>query len=89
MPGARAVTTWIQRYHTRRPELFTHRSGVHRITKVVIRGPRAQRPRAASLDPRLVHFEEADGPLLDIEFDNDRAGQRLDLRPALPLVLIH
>lgn len=87
MPTERAVPTWIRRYQTRRPELFTHASGVHRITRVVVRGPRAQRPHAASLDLRLVGFEDAESSLLTIEFDDGRRGETVDLRPALPVIL--
>ncbi|HSS49995.1 MAG TPA: VOC family protein [Thermoanaerobaculia bacterium] len=87
MPPEGAVTAWIDRFRSRQPERFAHPSGFHRITRVVLRGPPAQRPRAADLGLRLVRFEAGDTPLLEVEFDGGRTGRRWDLRPALPVVL--
>jgi hypothetical protein len=33
-------------------------------------------------------FEPAARPLLELGFDGERRGERIDLRPALPLVLL-
>jgi hypothetical protein len=87
MPADRAVTSWLTRYRTRRPDLFAHPLGVQRITRLVVRGPQPQRPGAAALDLRPVQFEEAAEPLLLLEFDGGQAGEAWDLRPALPLIL--
>lgn len=89
MPAAAAVTTWMARYERRRPDLFAHPLGVRRITRVVVRGPAPQRPRAAALETRLVSFEEAASPHLVVEFDGGRRHATLDLRPAVPLVLVY
>lgn len=87
MPTGRAVPAWIGRYRRRRPDVFTHPLGAGRITHVTLRGPPQQRPRAATLETRLVSFEAASDPCLVVEFDGGRRGERWDLRPALPLIL--
>jgi hypothetical protein len=87
MPAEGAVTAWIDRFRGRHPELFTHPAGFRRITRVVVHGPPAQRSRVAALDLQLVHFDEAESPLLEVEFDGGAKGERWDLRPALPLIL--
>ncbi len=87
MPRNRAVPAWIERFRRRSPETFAHAAGMHRITRVVIHGTAAQRPRAATLDLRPIRFEESREPLLEMEFDGGRQGKRRDLRPALPVVL--
>lgn len=87
MPQDRAVTSWLGAYQARRPDLFAHPSGVHRVTRLVIQGPLPQRPRAADLDLRPIRFEVAAEPLLLIEFDGGQAAETWDLRPALPVVL--
>jgi hypothetical protein len=89
MPDDRAVTSWLGRYRSKRPDLFTHPLGARRITRVIIRGRPRQRPRAAELDTRLVGFEEASTPHLVLELDGGQRGQTLDLRPVLPLILRH
>ena len=87
MPADRAVPAWVTTYRTRHPEFFTHASVVRRITSVIVRGPPSQRAAAAVLDLRLVRFEDADSPLLVVEFDGGSRGHTWDLRPALPLIL--
>ena len=89
MPANSAVTTWLARYARRRPDLFAHPLGVRRITRVVVRGPAPQRPRAAALQTRLVSFEKAARPHLVVEFDGGRRHATLDLRPVVPLVLVY
>lgn len=89
MPTHAAVTSWVGRYQSRRPDLFAHPLGVRRITRAVVRGPRAQRPRAAALQPRLVGFEEAGNPHLVLQFDEGQHHQIVDLRPVLPLVVLY
>jgi hypothetical protein len=87
MPSDRAVTAWLLEFRSRRPDLFAHPMGSRRITRILIHGPPAHRPRAADLDPRLIHFEEAASPYVVVEFDGGQQGQIWDFRPALPLVL--
>lgn len=88
-PNYLAVTSWLGRYRTRRPDLFRHPLGVRRITRVLVRGPRSHRPRAAILQSRLVDFVEASSPQLVVEFDGRPQGLVVDLRPVLPLILQH
>jgi len=42
----------------------------------------------AVLESGAFSFEPAVQPLLELGFDGERRGQRADLRPALPLVLL-
>lgn len=88
-PDYLAVTSWLDPYMSKRPDLFSHPMGVRRLTRVRIRGQPSQIPRAALLETRLVGFEEAGSPLLVLEFDGGHRGQVWDLRPALPLILQH
>ena len=87
MPAPAAVPSWISRYRDRRPDLFTHPSGARRVTRVVLHGSQANRPRAADLALEPVTFEPADTPYIMVEFDAGIQGRVWDLRPALPLVL--
>ncbi len=87
MPPQAAVTSWLSGYRQKRPDLFAHPLGVHRLTGLVVHGPAANRPHAADLELQRVRFEPADRPYLTVEFDDARQGRMLDLRPALPLVL--
>lgn len=89
MPNNLAVTTWLLRFRNRRPELFAHPMGSRRITRVVIHGSPAQRPRAADLDLRLIQFEPAPEPYVVVELDGGQQGRVWDFRPELPLVLRH
>src|SRR6266545_541108 len=86
-PDYLAVTSWLARYMSRRPDLFSHPMGVRRLTRAWVRGQPQQLPRAAQLQPRLVGFEKASSPHLVLEFDGGHRGQVLDLRPVLPLIL--
>lgn len=87
MPPRAAVTQWLDRFRGRRPELFVHPLGAHRITRVLLRGSPANRPRAMDLDLRSLGFESASSQYAIVEFDGARQGREWDLRPALPLVL--
>ena len=87
MPPSAAVTTWLSRYQGRRPDLFAHKLGAGRITRVVLHGPPANRPRAAVLAPRPISFEADASQYLVLEFDGGLEHGRWDLRPTLPLVL--
>lgn len=89
MPDFAAVTSWLGRFAGRRPDLFAHPLGVRRITRALLRGPGRQRPRAAGLQLRRLSIEEADSSQLLLEFDEGRHHQTLDLRPALPLLLVY
>lgn len=88
-PDYLSVTSWLGRYMSRRPDLFSHPLGTRRLTRAWVRGQPDQLPRAARLRPRLVDFEKATSPLLVLEFDGGHRGQVLDLRPVLPLILQH
>ncbi len=87
MPPAVAVTEWLERFRGRRAELFAHPGGFRRITRVIIRGAPANRPRAMDLDPRLITFESAATQYAVVEFDGGTQQREWDLRPVLPLIL--
>ena len=87
MPRSAAVTAWLSHYRSKHPDLFAHALGAGRITRVVLRGPPANRPRAAVLAPRLLSFEADPTQYLVVEFDGGLQSRRWDLRPTLPLVL--
>jgi len=87
MPSELAVTDWLPRFRRRRQDLFAHPMGSQRITRILIHGPPAHRPRAADLDLRLIHFEPAASAYVVVEFDGGQQGQVWDFRPELPLVL--
>jgi hypothetical protein len=87
MPPTAAVTRWLDRFRGRRPNLFAHPLGAHRITRVLLHGSPGNRPRALDLDLGSLGFESAPTQYAIIEFDGARLGREWDLRPALPLVL--
>jgi hypothetical protein len=89
VPGYSAITAWVERHRSRRPDLFAHPLGVRRVTRAVVRGPGPHRPRAAALGPRLISFEDASSPHLVLEFDGGQHHQTLDLRSVLPLVILY
>jgi len=87
MPPTAAVTQWLDRFRGRRPNLFVHPLGARRITRVVLRGSPANRPRAMDLPVPSLGFESSTAQYAIVEFDGARQGREWDLRPALPLVL--
>ena len=89
MPARSAVPAWVDRFKSRRPDLFAHPLGVRRVTRATVRGPPPHRPHAAALAPRLISFEDATTPQLVLEFDEGRQHRTIDLRPVLPLVLLY
>jgi len=87
MPDTAAVTQWLTRFRGRRPNLFAHPLGARRITRVILHGAPANRPRAMDLDLRSLGFETASTQYAIVELDGAPQGREWDLRPALPLVL--
>lgn len=70
-------------------KLPDHPNGVRHLTNVglVQDVPSPSRVMSAFLELGLVSLEEGVGPLVRIELDSGARGERLDLRPRLPLVL--
>jgi len=87
VPATAAVTQWLDRFRGRRPNLFAHPLGARRITRVLLHGAPANRPRAMDLDLGSLGFQVASTQYAIVEFDGARQGREWDLRPALPLVL--
>jgi len=70
---------------------FVHGLPIRQLTALRIFAPGATTPSAAMLavlESGAFSFEPAVQPLLELGFDGERRGQRADLRPALPLVLL-
>lgn len=89
VPATNAVPTWIARARERVPELFQHPGGGSRITRVLVHGAAAHEPAAfRALSPKPVAMIRAPAPLIELTLDDGTRGQRVDLRPVLPLVLL-
>ena len=74
-----------------RREPYEHALPIRELTSL-----RMFSPGAAALSPAMLaalrtgafSFQRAASPLLELGFDGERHGQRADLRPALPLILL-
>jgi hypothetical protein len=89
VPSSRSVPHWIASLRERAPQLLQHPGGGHKITRVRLHGPAEQHPIAFRvLLPKPVEMERAAKPLLELELDNGVRGERTDLRPVLPLVIV-
>jgi hypothetical protein len=87
VPASRSVPNWIASVRERAPQLLQHPGGGHKITRVRVHGPANQHPIAFRvLLPKPL--ERAAKPLLELELDNGARGERIDLRPVLPLVVV-
>ena len=72
-------------------EPYEHALPIRELTSTRIFSPGAATPSPAmlaTLQTGAFSFEPAPRPLLELGFDGKRQGQRADLRPALPLVLL-
>ncbi|HEY0671007.1 MAG TPA: VOC family protein [Longimicrobiales bacterium] len=89
VPALTAVPSWVARARQRKPELWQHAGGGGAITLLRVHGPPAHEPLAFQvLRPPPVEMVHAQDPLLEIHINRGVRGQRVDLRPALPLVLV-
>ncbi len=89
VPASRSVPNWIASVRERAPDLLRHPGGGRKITRVRVYGPARQRPIAfRALLPKPVEMVRAAKPLLELELDDGIRGERVDLRPALPLVVV-
>lgn len=89
VPRDRALPSWIARARERIPEQLQHASGDRRITLVRVHGPLPHQPTAFPvLRPTRVEFVLSATVLLELYMNPGGRGQRIDLRPALPLVLV-
>ena len=89
VPASRSVPNWIASVRESAPELLQHRGGGHEITRVRVYGPAKQHPKAFRvLRPKPVEMVRAAKPLLELELDKGVRGERVDLRPVLPLVVM-
>ena len=70
---------------------YVHALPIRELTSLRMFAPGAATPSAAmlaALRGGAFSFEPAARPLLELGFDGERRGQRADLRPELPLVLL-
>jgi hypothetical protein len=89
VPSSRAVPHWIASVRERAPDLLQHPGGGRKITRVRVYGPARQHPMAfRALLPKPVEMVRAAKPLLEVELDDGARGERVDLRPVLPLVIV-
>lgn len=89
VPALAAVPTWVPRVQAKAPELLRHAGGGRTISLVRLHGPENQQPTAFHvLRPGSVEMLRASAPLLELQLDKGARGQRLDLRPTLPLLVV-
>ncbi|MFZ0063728.1 MAG: VOC family protein [Pyrinomonadaceae bacterium] len=89
VPANRSLPDWIASVQERAPQLLRHPGGGQKITRVRVHGPAKQHPSAFRvLLPKPVEMVRAAKPLLELELDNGVRGKRVDLRPALPMVVV-
>jgi hypothetical protein len=89
VPALTAVPKWIGRARQREPELWQHLGGGREITLVRVHGLPQHHPAALDLlRPGRVETEGASWPLLELQLDSGVRGERVDLRPTLPLVIV-
>jgi hypothetical protein len=89
VPHRTAQPAWIARVRDRAPELLQHPSGARMVSRVRVYGSPSHEPAAfAALRPEPVQMVRASEPLLELYLDDGARGERVDLRPVLPLVLV-
>jgi hypothetical protein len=89
VPAAAAVPSWVERARRREPALWQHAGGGREITRVRVHGPPHHHASAiAVVRPHRVETRDASTPFLEVEIDGGARGQRVDLRPTLPLVIL-
>ncbi len=89
VPPISAVPSWIERLRERSPELLQHPGGGDEVALVRIHGPPEHEPAAfLVLRPARVEMIRGSEPLLELHLTGGDRGQRVDLRPILPLVVV-
>jgi hypothetical protein len=89
VPASTAVPSWIARAREREPALWQHPRGGREITHLRFHGLAQQQPAALRVvRPLRVEVAEAPAALLELEIDKAARGERVDLRPTLPLVIL-
>jgi hypothetical protein len=89
VPPMSAVPSWIERLRERRPELLQHPGGGDEVALVRVHGPPEHEPTAFRvLRPGRVEMVLGSEPLLEVHLAGGDRGQRVDLRPILPLVVV-
>jgi hypothetical protein len=88
VPPISAVPSWIERLRERRPDLLQHPGGGDEIALVRVHGPPEHQPAAfRALRPARIEMVPGSEPLLELHLTAG-GGQRTDLRPVLPLMVV-
>lgn len=89
IPPYMGVDQWVPKQKDQSPELFGHSNGVKRLTNAVFYGPEHAIPAKEKYirNVEMLKFVRATENYAELEFDNGRQKQRIDLRSELPLVL--
>jgi len=89
LPNDRTVPSWIGWVRERTPAQLKHSSGDRALTRVRVHGPTPHQPTAfARLRPSPVEFVSSSDVFLELYMNGGKRGQRIDLRPTLPIVLV-
>ena len=89
VPPSNAVPSWIAAALQRWPDLFRHSGGGREVTLVRVASPAVHEPTAFRvLQPGRIEIIRGTEPLLELHIDGGMRGQRTDLRPSLPLVIV-
>jgi hypothetical protein len=73
-----------------RPQPVQHPAGLREVTRLRVAGPWAERPSPVAEAVRrtgVVTFAAEPEHLLEVGFDHEEQGRRVDFRPVLPLIL--
>lgn len=90
IPNYIALPQWLDPTSDVHQYLLTHSLGVKRLTdvKITVDSARDLTPTVSMLShSNLIGIEQGMAPLLELVFDEEGQGQRLDLRPSLPALL--
>jgi hypothetical protein len=89
VPEVAAVPRWVARARQREPRLWQHPGGGREITRIRLHGLSHHQPNALrALRPTRIETATASAPLLELQIDGGVRGERVDLRPTLPLVIV-
>lgn len=90
VPQSATVPAWVARRREMAPQLFVHEARAHELTAIRVHGRLAQHTSALGvLKPARVETVISDAPLLEVILDGGRQGGRNDLRPIVPIVIVH
>lgn len=89
VPRYMGLDAWVEDSRKKEPRAFEHKLGVHRLTDVSIVARGSVPPEIARALPQTVRVVAGADALLHLTFDVARRQRRVDLRPALPIVIAY